>query len=1150
MSKEIRYQELGKRFLETQTQAYGGSAIDIYTEEFSTEFDSVLQECSPLIPGTLSSSSAYDLLKTRHQIVGLKEKILEFNKDSIESFLKKHKLNYQVNDIVELMFNDFKQHFFKSTSEADLYTLIFAKPETAPAEFRREIQVKGVRETLAYNVIYYEGVDFKSKNAFYTIRERRIPLVHNNHTRSERPDFVHYINGIPLVIIEYKTEDSGLLESLKDFEFKESYRFAPFKLALNDGRDVILFSDFQALKFEGRRDTSFKWVHYHPAKKYVVEREYTNVEYLYDELLCQPKNLYRYCVDGCTVVSSGATRSLVNARIQQYYALKDARASLERVVAGSLLVPYNYEFAHAQRSGKTITMKFIAYMVERSFKEVFDTVFIYVPDLQIKAVISQEFSKSGNDQVSIEIIETRAAYKAAVDMLVEEEKQNVIPTILRIFVVNMQKITDDDLFLKQRVNSKRILNIIDEAHHGQTRKTAVNRDQVFPNASNYLFTATGKSEMYAYYFPDNKAEGFRNKFTISDAKKCKITVPVMYLKADKTFNISETVSTFSHEVEKRLAIGQLEAALVYDIQDADPDTYVNSSNPKVSKTIKSMLAAETYPEKIKHIATFMDKIKEGLPFKPKAIVYVDSVEAARKYIAEIQTHDKTNNYLGYRWGVDFAAVQDECNQLNPGIALSSDISANFERTRSGEADKDKLIIDILFAVDKYQKGFDLPTLLATFLDTKINEPARMNQIYTRTATKYPGKNIGYCVDLSMDSTNQFTYQQSLVLYDNPEDIGDCFIDDRLMTSLKQELAQQFSELREALKLTVSNFTSGMILQQVLNEKDVKVRQQRQYKFFYTTKTIISNLAKIGSPLFFKPFMSEIKAITDAFTQFKLIYADKSHPEHKKILINTDSSFVNDVYITDSEIRTIINEVLAFVNENNIKSMLEFNYKDTHKDISSVAGDELIARFNQELKKNTVETTSSDLEGYLKRYHHDLYLLIKDMLEQMADDRNLIYADFVQSKLDQIDKQLERVKSEIDIKIKEQFEGNAFLFWSTQTISDILQAYNMSNPEFAYFVGKQVYSVLDIILPQIDTGLSVLSKVKMSAEMYKDKTDAKTLSFYLSDYRHTHGLSDEFKTQIQAAPKSDSGELFFVRKDLFDQYLNTSLKQYFQHIKRV
>ena len=46
----------------------------------------------------------------------------------------------------------------------------------------------------------------------------------------------------------------------------------------------------------------------------------------------------------------------------------------------------------------------------------------------------------------------------------------------------------------------------------------------------------------------------------------------------------------------------------------------------------------------------------------------------------------------------------------------------------------------------------------------------------------------------------------------------------------------------------------------------------------------------------------------------------NHPEHHKILINTDDSLRDGSYITTAEIRSIISEVLVFLKEYHIKDI--------------------------------------------------------------------------------------------------------------------------------------------------------------------------------------------------------------------------------------
>jgi hypothetical protein len=1154
MSKEQKYQNEGQSFLEKTFESYNGSAIKIFNEEFSENYNDILQESSPIIGGKIGNAS-YNLLKQQYGIVGLREKINELNKDLLVEFLKKYNKLEQLNETLEAMFQDFNNKFSKAECEAEMYQLIFAPNIEIRENLKRQVVVKGIKEPFYYNVIYYETPgNYQGKNNFYTIRERRIPILAHQSKKTERPDFLHYINGIPLILIEYKTEDSGLLQSIKDFEFKESYRKAPFKIGLNDGRDVIFFSDIKFLKFKNGKDNSFNWVHYLPEKKYWGSREYTNIEYLFDELLCKPENLYSYCMDCCSVTKSNSDYYLINSRIQQYYAIQDIKKTLNRVNSNQLSVPYNFEVAHAQRSGKTITMKLITYMIEKSYKSIFNTIFMYTPDLQIKSVINTELSKSGNSRITVKAVESRTEYQQIIDNLYRLEQDNKDVVGLNIYIVNMQKITDKE-FQEAKTNkvikSSKILNIIDEAHHGQTKETALIRDSIFPNASNYLFTATGKNDMYLYYFPDNKKEGFCSKFTISNAKQCKITVPVMFLKADKHFKLSEKLPIFTQEVEKRMLNKYKNEASIIGMFDDELDTenYLDFGNKKVSKEIKKLLEKSSIPEKLEYIINFMNALREGLPFFPKAIIYANSIEEAKKYIEFIQTFNSNNEYAGYRFGIDFSTVKDICEEYNPGITNPDDISANFQKDRTDNKEDSKNVIDVLIAVDKYQKGFDLPSLLVTFLDTNISEPARMNQIFTRSATKFTGKTTGYCVDLTFNDINKDTYTQSLYLYDNLNEVRDSFIDDEMLDEFRSTLSELFIKLKKSLSLSDENFTSNMILQQVLNEVDLKLRQSRQFSFFNLSKNIISNMSKMGSPLFFKPFKVELKALNDSFLEFKKIYADKLHPEHSKILINTDNSFDDGAYITTSEINAIIAEVLLFLNEHNIKEIVSFNYKNTQQEVvlDDKTHQEVVKKFSQELKKNNIEKELDNMGDYLSNNYRDLFDIIKEMLARISNDRSLVYQDLVQDEIIGIEKRLESVKLDIANEIKEKYNGNSFLFWSNQVGNQIYSSHNINNTEFISYMSNQIYSTMSIVLPEVPSTLNVFNKVQEAIDMFKEREKSDSFSFYLSEFSKVSPFSQQFKDELKKAPKVD-GKFMNTSSKVFNDYLTQTLRQYYQNLK--
>jgi type I site-specific restriction-modification system R (restriction) subunit len=1141
MQKELKYQENAEAFIKRQWEAYNGGVLAIYKEEFASSFDSALQDgVSPLIRDASVCAAL-----ARYGIVGLQEKILELNRDRIEAFLAKHGLPLTTNAVAELMFEDFHQKHGATTREDELYSLIFASAhEVSEKRLRRSVDLPGASGSLTYNVVFYEKPGtWSGKNSVFIIRERRIPVACDTH-KTERPDFMVYMNGIPLILAEYKTEDSGLAEGLKDFEVKASYGCAPFKVAINNGRDVVFFSNIESLKLKEGRNNAFQWVHYGD-KKFVGIREYSNVEYFFDELVCQPQNLYMYCMDCCSIARSGAKSYLINARIQQYFALKNIKEVLLRAQKGGISLPFNFEFAHAQRSGKTITMKLISYMIARQFSQMYQTIFIYTPDLQIKKVLKSEFDKAGYTQASVNVIETRAEYqKAASELAAGKERAS-----FRVYIVNMQKITANDMLANLRVESTGILNIIDEAHHGQAQQLAELRDKVFTKATNFLFTATGKSEMYAYYFPDNNAAGFRNKFSISDAKECGITVPVHFLHAEKTCRLSTKLEKFSRELERRLASRHVGTASVYDVEADDLLTAI--ANGKVGREIRRSLESEILPKKLDYVCGFLDEIKPTLEFQPKAIVYVDSVAVAKEYISIIQKQNKNNWHAGYRFGLDVSELTaDNCSTFNPGIDEPQDIEAMFQKPRANEKDKSP-VIDVLLAVDKYQKGFDLPELMVTFLDTSILEPARMNQIYTRTATKRRGKQLGYCIDLSLESRNDETFQASLLLYDS-KDAAECFIDESLLNSVNDALNSAFERIETTLGLTEATFTAYSILQEVLNEPNPKVRERKQEVFFTTSQKIVSALSKIGSPLYYKPFALRLKALFQAFYEFKLIYADAQHPENSKILINLDRSFTDGAYITSAEIKSVIREVLSFVEEKNLSTLLGFDYVTGSRQVITVhseAAAQQVKMARDEERVNDLKRDFNDLGDALMHNHKPLYEHIRNLLHRIADNRALAYDKDVQCELAAVNERLIAFKAALKEQIRTSFAGNSLLYWLTTECVARFKQEQVESPAFCEYIAKSVEANLRIILPQLEEpGKTVFEKTKRAIELLLRQSVNKFASHF-SNFVHAEkpALQGQLKTLADTA-RVNNVKSFVGDESVYEAYLQKAVTNFYQHAK--
>jgi len=139
-----------------------------------------------------------------------------------------------------------------------------------------------------------------------------------------------------------------------------------------------------------------------------------------------------------------------------------------------------------------------------------------------------------------------------------------------------------------------------------------------------------------------------------------------------------------------------------------------------------------------------------------------------------------------------------------------------------------------------------------------------------------------------------------------------------------------------------------------------------------------------------------------------------------------------------------------------------------------------------------------------------------------------------------------VKKDIAENISNKFGGNSFLFWSHEVGSQIFESYGIPQKEFIAYMSNELNNSMKIILPQIERDLPSFHKVQIAIDMFKEKTDAQTFSFYLTEFHQKYGMSELFIEQIQKSPKIE-GEVLTVNKELFNKYLNQILRQYYQNI---
>lgn len=401
----------------------------------------------------------------------LKTKILEINKNTINNFIKKYP-KYSINDIVNNIYQDFLNRYNrirkdkKRNKNIKLHKLFINEDKT--------LFINLENENISYQVIDFNN---PKNNKITIIKEKKL-LINNTW---EFPDFAIYFNGLPFIVIEMKsTVVNGLVgtqEALKDYRKKESYHNFLGCLGTN-GKQTFFSSNPNFADY-------FVWENYENNEEYLEYYEdIQDRNGLWDfinDIIINPSNMLFYFAY-CSMISEDG-HYLKSARVQQFKtALK-----FDKEFKTNKNIINNY-FQHHTRTGKSFTFKIITKLCWKKFNNRFKKVLFFTHDVSsVLPTVQKEFAnmnlptKTGN----IILIESKEDYK----------KMLSNPTIFGVYIVNMQKISKDNIIID---SSNEILILIDEVHTHQgtsdnnyEKETMADyRKKHFPNASIIAATAS------------------------------------------------------------------------------------------------------------------------------------------------------------------------------------------------------------------------------------------------------------------------------------------------------------------------------------------------------------------------------------------------------------------------------------------------------------------------------------------------------------------------------------------------------------------------------------------------------------------------------------------------------------------------------------
>ena len=543
-----------------------------------------------------------------------------------------------------------------------------------------------------------------------------------------RADLMGYVNGIPLMFVEFKRHDKDVRRAYED-NYSDYQDTVP---------QLFYFNAFVVLSngLEAKVGTlGSKYEFFHEWKRL---KEDTTGSVDLDTLLlgmCHKRNFMDLFENFILFDHSGSKTTKILARNHQYLGVNEAvMAYADRKVRdGKLGV-----FWHTQGSGKSYSMVFFAQKVLRNFEG--SPTFLVVTDRdELNKQIAGTFAGCG-------LLGTTDAkqYMATSGKDLHsrlEGNPSFVFTLIHKF---------NDPTAEPIVPDHDIVILSDEAHRTNNGTFAANMVRMLPTASRLGFTGT---PLFTY---DNITErtfgGYVSVYDFATAVEDGATVPLYYE------NRSDLLEIVNPEMNDELAEA-VEAADVNEDQRA-----------KLERDLAREYHVITSEKRLDKIARDFVKHYSGIWECGKAMfVSIDKVTAARmhglvqKYWAEeiaeqeaALKHDTQQEALERQRKIDWMretemclVVSEEQNEIATFAKWGIDIAPHRKKMATRELDKEFRDPDnpfrVVFVCAMWLTGFDVKPLSAMYFDKPMKAHSLMQAI-ARANRVSEGKSNGLIVD--------------------------------------------------------------------------------------------------------------------------------------------------------------------------------------------------------------------------------------------------------------------------------------------------------------------------------------------------------------------------------------------------------------------
>ena len=637
------------------------------------------------------------------------------------------------------------------------------------------------------------------------------------------PDGIVYINGLPLVVFEFKSairEDATIHDAFKQLtvryrrDIPEIFKYNVFCI-ISDGINN------KAGSFFAPYDFYYAWRRVEGLAKEVdgIDSMFTLVQGMFN------KNRLRDIIRNFIYIPDSSKKNeKIVCRYPQYYAARALYNSIKQAQkpAGN---GKGGTYFGATGCGKSFTMLYLTRLLMKSEYFESPTIILITDRTDLDDQLSAQFvnAKSFIGDNTVESVESRTDLRAKI-----QGRQSG-----GVFLTTIHKFTEDTRLLTDRAN---IVCISDEAHRSQ-----VNLDQKIRVTENGVTKTFGFAKYLHDSLPNATFVGFTgtpidatldvfgkvvDAYTMTESVKDEITVRIVY--------------------EGRAAKVLLNNSKLKEIEDYYAKcAEIGSNENQIEQSKKEM--AQMYaiigdPDRLKEVANdfvnhYEQRVSEGSTVKGKAMFVCSTREIAfelykniiairpewneiREAEEEAVLSDKDKRELKPIERIKLIATrgQDDSEDLH-NLLGTKEYRKELDRQFKNEKSNFKIAI----VVDMWLTGFDVPFLDSIYIDKPIQRH-NLIQTISRVNRKFEGKHKGLVVDYIgiKNQMNLALKQYSEGDKDNFEDIAESLIIVRNHLDLLNKLFHTFDS---------SKYFNGHTIEQLnsLNQAAEYVQQTKEFE---------------------------------------------------------------------------------------------------------------------------------------------------------------------------------------------------------------------------------------------------------------------------------------------------------------------------------